>query len=522
MASDVLDTPLLEISAQGDTLTIREALQGIHIWGGIGSGKTSGSGAAIAGALLRAQFGGIVCCAKPEEVDTWVRYAKAHGRLDSLLVFDERLSFNFMDHAMARNGMDGIGNVVDYVMRVVEFAKVASGGSAGKDNEPFWDDAIRQALSHAIPLLYAAHGTVGVSGILDFVTSAAAKEEQYVDDKFDSFAKDTLRKALDSPMVPIDKAALNSLMHYWFRQWPSIPEKTRGNIVITLTTRLDRFKRGRLRRMFCSNTTVLPEMTFHGAIILLAMPALTFNEDGLIAQQVFKLAWQMAVQSRNGLEVSQQTGPVFCFADEAQYFLSTRDDEFLSTARASRACVVLLSQNLPSYIARLGKDNADAVEGLIGKCATQIFHLNACNRTNAYASQLIGRGIHRRASTGRNQGVNYSRGMNSGSNTSSGTSSNSGYSSSKGGGGTNSSSGSNSGSGNSWGDNVGRGTSEGQTWGTSEQMDNIIEPNFFAGQLICGGPANNGLVTAIWFKAGGNFKAGRGGNFIVATFRQPS
>ncbi len=70
-----LDRPLFYLSPQ-DPWTIRDACEGVQIFGAIGSGKTSGSGAAIAKAFLQAGFGGLVLCAKPEERLLWERYAR--------------------------------------------------------------------------------------------------------------------------------------------------------------------------------------------------------------------------------------------------------------------------------------------------------------------------------------------------------------------------------------------------------------------------------------------------------------
>ena len=75
--SGKLDTPLLKLTAT-DYFTLRDACQGVLITGGIGSGKTSGSGQALAGAYLRAGMGGLVLCAKPEEAQQWRRYCKQH------------------------------------------------------------------------------------------------------------------------------------------------------------------------------------------------------------------------------------------------------------------------------------------------------------------------------------------------------------------------------------------------------------------------------------------------------------
>jgi hypothetical protein len=60
------------------------------------------------------------------------------------------------------------------------------------------------------------------------------------------------------------------------------------------------------------------------------------------------------------------------------------------------------------------------------------------------------------------------------------------------------------------------------TSGTSEQMDNLIEPNYFAQHLKCGGSPKF-EVTAVWLKAGANFKQplpNASNNVILATFKQ--
>lgn len=69
-----LQLPLVEFSP-ADVWTLGDACTGVQIFGGIGSGKTSGSGAAIARAFLSNGFGGLVCCAKPSERELWEWYA---------------------------------------------------------------------------------------------------------------------------------------------------------------------------------------------------------------------------------------------------------------------------------------------------------------------------------------------------------------------------------------------------------------------------------------------------------------
>lgn len=86
----MLDHPLLEWGngdLPPDEFTIRDAVQGVIIFGGIGSGKTSGSGQSLATQFLELGFGGIVLCAKEDELQLWHDYARLTGREDDLIVF---------------------------------------------------------------------------------------------------------------------------------------------------------------------------------------------------------------------------------------------------------------------------------------------------------------------------------------------------------------------------------------------------------------------------------------------------
>jgi hypothetical protein len=516
-----LDTRILEI-APGIYLTIRALLEGVHIWGGIGSGKTSGSGKAIMEAVLRAGFGGVVCIAKHEEIERWIDCARKNGRGNSIIVFDASRGFNFLAYELARQGTQGLGNVVECLMHVLEAADHAT-GLTGQSPDPFWTQATRQWLNHALPVLYSAHGpgAVTVSRILDFITSAGTRPELYVDPEWTRthYAGQTLRRLVENPALALPADVRDAMIEFWIRQYPAIPQKTQGNISISLTTKLDRFKHGRMMQCFCDKIDIVPEMAFGGAIILLAMPALTWNQDGIIGQQLFKYMFQRAVESRNAMGASQSERPLFLYADESQYFANSYDDSFLSTCRASRTAVIYLSQTISAYHAKFGKDQADAADGLVGKFGTQVFHLNACSKTNKYASELIGRAIHMRGNRSRSVGVNRSRGMNEGTNSSYGRSSGSGSSFGPGGGGWNNNSGSNSSTGANWGNNVGSGQNENTSLGSSEQMDFILEPRVFASELQSGGPRNGNIVSAVWFKAGASF-APSGANYLITKFRQ--
>jgi len=105
-----LDTPILQL-AKDCSLSIRQAFEGVQIFGGTGSGKTSGSGRTLAHGFLQLGFGGLVLCAKPDEANNWRRYAAETGREDSFLFIDGSpgQGFNFLEYEMKAYQHEGIG-----------------------------------------------------------------------------------------------------------------------------------------------------------------------------------------------------------------------------------------------------------------------------------------------------------------------------------------------------------------------------------------------------------------------------
>lgn len=73
-------TPLLRLSDR-DVWTVRDSFEGTQIFGATGSGKTSGSGATLARAFLKAGYGGLVLTVKREEAGQWRQWLAEAGGL---------------------------------------------------------------------------------------------------------------------------------------------------------------------------------------------------------------------------------------------------------------------------------------------------------------------------------------------------------------------------------------------------------------------------------------------------------
>jgi len=516
-----LDTPLLQLSPK-DNFSLRRAVAGVLAMGQTGGGKTSAF-KRLAEAYLRSGMGGLVLCAKPEEMAFWQELCANTGRSGSLMVLDGITPIvDFVTYGLARQGgAQGVGAVVDLYMRVVEIGRAAS-PVPGRQGEAFWEDLIRQILRNLIPIVYEATGAARPADLLLAARSAPTSPEQMKDPEWQK--RSDFYRFVRAAYGKISDADGDRLMAYWGGDWASLDHKTRSNGLISFTTALDRFNHGWLREAFTTETYVPPELTFQGAVIVLAMPALTLNEDGIIAQQLYKYLWQRAVLARNALAPEQQTRPVFLWADEAQYFVNSFDAEYLATCRASLACTVFLTQSLPTMYAKLSHDGHDRVHHLLGNFGTRVFFSNACAETNEWAARTLGKSVKSRANYNQSQGTNTSYGVNMGEG--SGWSRNAqdtsvfgqiggfGWSLEQRWGAAGSESGN-----DNWGRNRGHGSNNSITHGRSEVMEYLIEPGDFGRILKTGGPANGNRVTAIWYQAGWKFEAS-GGNALLVEFVQ--
>ena len=150
-----------------------------RFFGGIGSGKTSGSGRLIAESYLRVGMGGLVLCTKPEEAQLWKDYAKRTNRTDDLIIFDQSGSygFDFLRYEMKRPGRGG--GYTDNVVRLfTNIAESVQGGKLGQGENAYWLMAMQQLLRNAVDLLYTAKGEISVPLLLQIIQDAPRSIEE--------------------------------------------------------------------------------------------------------------------------------------------------------------------------------------------------------------------------------------------------------------------------------------------------------------------------------------------------------
>ena len=408
---------------------VGDAFQGTQIFGGTGSGKTTGSGAAIACALLRSGFGGLVLTAKADDATRWRSYAARCGREADIVEITPHngAAFNILDYEF-RSGGNLTHNVVSLLVGAM------TSGSDTTASEPYWNEALREMLIHTIDLAVLAgdaephldsdHGTaartLSLSDLDRIIRSAPQTAADVTSARWqrESYCWERLCQAdmaSRAGLLPSSRVAdLTSTTSYWLQDFPNLSARTRSIIVSTFTAKVAGLLRWPLRELFFEgrDDRYSPQASMRstangrrGKIIIVNVPVKTYGEIGRLAQILYKIAWTRTADRRSGLfgspvlpdgDASASTdsslsSPVFLWADESQYFITPEDMLFQQTARSSRVATIYLTQNIGNYKAAIGRGNEASVYSLLGNLQTKIFHTNGDPATNKFAEETFGK-----------------------------------------------------------------------------------------------------------------------------------
>lgn len=385
-----LNCRLLSFSKK-DHWTIGDSFTSVHIMGEPGSGKTSGSGAAIAIALLNAGYGAIILTAKPGETERWLKYAAETGRSKDVVVLSPNSPhrFNFIQWEWTQSG----GDVESLVLLFTQLIELSGQGRG--QNDDFWKLKTQQLIRIAVILLALTGQPFGLIEIYNLIVTAPQSLEYAASSHFEqSFCYAILCAAQARAEASGQLREMELAAQFILEQWPRLAPETLNSILANFTGQVDGLLRGTLFDILNTTTTITPADCLNGAIIILDFPA-KLSVTGKIVQVIFKYSAQRTFER---LPVTLDRRPVCIWADESQNFVTSYDCQFLATSREARVCSVCLTQNLNNYYAVLGGDARGKAEtdSLIANFGTKIFHANGDPVTNQWAADFIGRSWHTR------------------------------------------------------------------------------------------------------------------------------
>ena len=420
-----LDTSLIEFPSQHgwDCFTIRNAIEGIGVWGSNGAGKSSGSGRLLAIRCLASNFGGLVLTAKRDELEVWKEYCRLTGREKDLIIIEPRgATFNFLDYELGHNTgeLTPTANLVEVLNTVIA---AGAAQDSGRSEDGFWQSSLDTLIHFTIDLCKLAYGRIQIQNLYDIVSTMpkegedrsvqndptrafnrafkaayANVNEQIAAWQVTHSEEDKVRLQ-DESIYDIELAdavgdarLLRFIEGFFYDTVFHMGSKTRSIIELMFSSFLLRLLREPFYSLFCRcASTVTPLDCLNGKILVVNLPVKLYHKSGRDAQLLVKYCFQRAWERRN---VQENGRPVFLWADEAQLFIHEKDADFQATARSSRVATVYLSQNLPNYMASMGGAKPEyKVKAFLGTLGTKIFHANSDSETNSYSSALIGDGF---------------------------------------------------------------------------------------------------------------------------------
>lgn len=376
-----LDRPLIEL-APGDILTTRDCMAGIQVFGATGSGKTSGSLALLAKAMMCDGWGMLILTTRPGEADQWVRWAEQTGRASDVLRIQPGgpHRFNFLDY-LDRHPDPGAriaANIGDILMTLASHAKPKTHAS---ETSAFFAESASQLATQAIHLLRAAQEPLTLRNITAVINTAPNHPLEIQEPAFEeSYISRLLMRARGH-----DATHQEDRVGFWLREWPSKNERTRGDVVSTLTAVVFRFTEEPFTDLIASNqgNSYIPELVETGKLMILDAPVIRYQQAGRLYQIAMKHLTQQAILRRRATDA---TRPIAIFADEAQNFATHADYAYQSVCRDPRGATVYATQSRDNYLEAMGSEHA--AEAMLASLVTKIFHANA-GGTNSWAEKLI-------------------------------------------------------------------------------------------------------------------------------------
>lgn len=383
------------LEGHGD-FRLSDAVTGVIVFGATGSGKTSGPAKFLAYGYLAHGFGGVVLCAKAEEREQWQKWAEKTGRTNDLVIIsrDGPNCFNPLDWEAKREGKGGGGIAINVVALLDELIGAVSGQARSGGDAKFFEDALHHLSVHLVGLVLLVPSLrMSFSLLCDVLMNAPrsrgeAESEEWWRTSVCAQVLDEANRVTTETGDAEAQADFHGHRDYWLIEFPALAERTRSIVTMSFSMLVQPFTLRPLRRLLADKTTIKPEDTFDGKIIIVDLPVQQYGLAGRIANLIWKYCFQQAVMRRGGgQDQDKRTRPVFLWADEAQNFVTEQDSVYQAVARSARGCTVYLTQNREMLRRVLGSD--DRVDSLLGNLQSKWFCQNA-GSTNEWAAKLLG------------------------------------------------------------------------------------------------------------------------------------
>lgn len=375
---------------RGDWLTLSQAYANTLIFGQVGSGKTTGVGAALAHSLLShpSRPGFFVACQKPDEGERFVRYFKQCGRSGDVIHVKPGGThcLDILDYETSTHG-GGIEQARSLLSILME---VANRNKTRNSSDSFWPEASERQMAFGMLILRMSGIACGLRELLMFCQSLPTSPEQLKDPKWrkDSFAINCLISATSS--YPTDPT-LEMAAEWTIREWPELSDKTRSIIQSVTLTTLDKLLTSQFADLLNGDTTFRPEEVLRdGKIVIWDCPGSVYGLPAILASVAVKVLFQRACMRR---DLRSYCRPFVIWTDEAANFcVPDVDAMFLSQSRQFKCICVNIVQNIPLIVTALGGNETarNQAHAWISNHSLIVGCANSDPETNKHLSALAG------------------------------------------------------------------------------------------------------------------------------------
>lgn len=464
---DPLDAPL-HWWDKHNPFRLRHLHTSVAAIGQTGSGKTSGSGLALARAVLRTPSGGIICASKNEDRAWWQARFDEAGRRDDLVIFseDSAARCNVIEFERACGG-----DALSLTQLLTTIGEVLDTGSGGKESEKFWKVGTERVIYNSVCALMQGHTSVDAPSIMKFISSAAYKSEDLADEEWlKGFHPKVLNVAFNAPKGRIGKGDMELYREYFIRTFPSMENKVRSSFLAGVENITHVFNTGLVREMISGETNFTPLDFEKGKWLLIDFSVHKYAASGRFIMAALKFITQKYVLRRT---YTPGQASVIVFADEAQNVVNSFDSAYLNECRSHGGGVIYLTQSIHNLFNCIDSHGHHKTLSLLSNFKHVIAHSLGDHESAKYFSDLLGQRRKTYISPNMGQpGAVYDRIMGQ--------------------------------------SNV--------SVGVSERYEQTLQPSVFLTGLRNGGPENRFCVDGVILPSGQPFSSGQ--NYLFTVFKQ--
>ncbi len=291
-----------------DVWRIRDASEGVLIFGAVGSGKTSGSGAALGKAFLKMGYGGLVLTAKPDEGKRWVDLCARLGRAEDCIhvTIGSGHALNVMQYESQRPGkrFAVCSNLIGLFRLLIDTMSKNPNSGVRAD---FWTHATNELMGAIFNIFLIAGEPLVMDNLVRFINFAPLSPTKAWQE-IEFFGEVVLRAEANAKNgTEEDQDVFQRAFEYWTVAFPAKTDATRSGIIIGFTAMASNMNDRGIYEMISRETNLTPEMILSGKIVILDIDLKGNKQGGYMVQSAWKLLFQQAIERRadKGLETAR-------------------------------------------------------------------------------------------------------------------------------------------------------------------------------------------------------------------------